>query len=433
MNEAHPVALVVQDDLHRTRLTVFFRLFLAIPHFIWFAIWSVLTFFAAIAGWAITLFTGRLPNGLHGFFCAYIRYTTHFFSYFFLVTDPYPAFNGRPVNGYPLDVTLPDRAPQRRVVVLVRILLAIPVLILSAALAGGGWSFAFSRGRGTGNSGRSAGGDFTGMAAIAAFLGWFASMARGEMPRGLRDTGAFGLGYRAQVFAYVLLVTERYPSSDPHTMLAALEPPPPHPVRLEGDARDLRRSRLTVFFRLPLLIPHLVWLVLWGVLAVLALFLQWFVTLFAGGPARVFHRFLSRYVRYAFHVYAFGSLAANPFPGFTGAPGVYPLDLVLPEPGRQSRWKTLFRFPLAIPALILSGGLSGVLAIAAILTWFTALFTARAPEGLRNVMAWSLRYGGQVNAYFNLITDVYPHSSPLEGAEAAPQQEPLPGLEPASA
>jgi hypothetical protein len=166
---------------------------------------------------------------------------------------------------------------------------------------------------------------------------------------------------------------------------------------------------------------------------VLVLFLQWFVTLFAGRPAGVFHRFLSRYIRYAFHVYAFGSLAANPFPGFTGAPGVYPLDLVLPGPGRQNRWKTFFRFWLAIPALIIGGALSGALAIAAVLTWFTALFTAKAPEGLRNLMAWALRYSGQVNAYFNLITDVYPHASPLEGAEPAPQQEPLPGLEPISA
>ena len=268
---------------------------------------------------------------------------------------------------------------------------------------------------------------------IAAFLGWFASMAKGRMPRGLRDTGAYGLGYRAQVYAYLLLVTERYPNSDPHHMLVTVGPPPSHPVHLEGDSLDLRRSRLTVFFRLPLLVPHLVWLVLWGIAAILALFVQWFITLFAGRPARAFHRFLSRYVRYAFHVYAFGSLAANPFPGFTGAPGVYPLDLVLPGPGRQSRWKTFLRLPLILPAFAISGGLAGVLFVAAFLTWFTALFTARAPEGLRNLMAWCLRYIGQANAYFNLITDVYPHASPLEGAEPAPEQEPLPGLEPVSA
>ena len=339
MHVQPPVGLTVTDDLHRSRLTVLFRLILAIPHILWVVVWSVGTFVAAIGGWVVTLITGELPGGLHRFFCAYIRYVTHVFSYLYLVTDPYPAFNGRPIDGYPVDVTLPDPVPQRRVLVLVRIAVAIPALLLSAALTGGGGSFAFSR---RPNGSRSAGGNVTGMAALAAVLGWFACIVHGKMPRGLRDTGAYGLGYRAQALAYVLLVTERYPNSDPHLLLSGLEPPPLHPVRLEGDALDLRRSRVTVFFRLPLLIPHLVWLGLWGVLAGLTLILQWFVTLFAGRPAAAFHRFLSAYVRYAFHVYAFGSLAANPFPGFTGRAGAYPLDLVLPEPGRQNRWKTLF-------------------------------------------------------------------------------------------
>ena len=33
----HPIHLVVTDDLERNRLTVFFRLILAIPLFIWVA------------------------------------------------------------------------------------------------------------------------------------------------------------------------------------------------------------------------------------------------------------------------------------------------------------------------------------------------------------------------------------------------------------
>jgi len=431
MNERHPVGLVLHDDLERSRLTVFFRIILAIPHIIWWVLWSIAVIVAAIVGWVATLATGQLPGGLHRFFCAYIRYTTHFFGYLYLVTDPYPPFNGRPIEGYPIDITLPDPQPQSRAIVLVRILIAIPALIISSALTGAGGSFAARGGKG-GGSGTQAGGTFSGgVAALAAFFGWFACVATARMPRGLRDTGAYGLGYRAQTAAYVLLVTERYPNSDPHALLEGLEPPPLHPVRLEGDAADLRRSRLTVFFRLPLLIPHLVWLSLWGIAAFLALTLQWFITLFAGRPAGAFHRFLSRYVRYAFHVYAFGSLSANPFPGFTGAPGVYPLDLVLPDPGRQNRWKTLFRGLLAVPAIILEVALFFLLLVAAFLSWFMALATARSPEGLRNVSAWALRYSGQLNAYFYLLTDAYPNSSPLEGAEPAP--EPVVAAEPLAA
>ena len=60
---------------------------------------------------------------------------------------------------------------------------------------------------------------------------------------------------------------------------------------------------------------------------------------------------------------------------------------------------------------------AGRSAIAAILTWFVALATGSAPWGLRNLSAYALRYGAQLNAYVFLLTDGYPHASPLEGAD----------------
>ena len=70
--EPHPIRLVVEDDLQRSRLTVFFRLILAIPHFIWFFLWSIAVFLASILSWFIVLITARLPlelaplrRGLH--------------------------------------------------------------------------------------------------------------------------------------------------------------------------------------------------------------------------------------------------------------------------------------------------------------------------------------------------------------------------------
>ena len=43
------------------------------------------------------------------------------------------------------------------------------------------------------------------------------------------------------------------------------------------------------------------------------------------------HNFLAAYVRYSTHVAAYLALAANPYPGFTGAPG-YPVDVEIPAP-----------------------------------------------------------------------------------------------------
>ena len=102
---------------------------------------------------------------------------------------------------------------------------------------------------------------------------------------GSATSAAFGLGYTAQAYAYVLLLTDRYPNSDPEAIGREWELPP-HTVRLELDD-DGRRSRLTVFFRLLLAIPHFVWLALWTVAAFLAAIANFFVALSAAArPTR---------------------------------------------------------------------------------------------------------------------------------------------------
>ncbi len=103
-------------------------------------------------------------------------------------------------------------------------------------------------------------------------------------------------------------------------------------------ADDLQRSRLTVFFRLLLAIPHVIWLLLWTVAAFVAVLVSWFATLALGRSPQALHGFLAAYVRYATHVYAYLSLAANPFPGFVGEAGSYPVDVEIDPPVPQSRW-----------------------------------------------------------------------------------------------
>jgi len=415
MHPEHPVKLVVEDDLQRNRLTVFFRLILAIPHLIWVFLWTLVTLLAAIVTWLATLVQGQPPAGLHRFMCSYVRYVTHLNAYIWLVANPYPGFVGEE-GEYPIDVQLPALAPQSRWKTAIRIFLVVPALLLSSALGGGG-NVRYTSG-GTSRSTTYTGGGGA-LATVVAVLGWFAILVRGRMPKGLRDAGAYSAGYTAQMLAYLLFVTDTYPNADPTAMLAGVERPPQHPVHLVGDADDLRFSRVTVFFRLPLAIPHIVWLVLWTVAAVLVGIANWFATLITGTPPAGLHRFLSRYVRYSLHVNAFLYLAANPFPGFVGEEGRYPLDLELPGPMPQNRWKTGFRLFLAIPAVLVNGALGWGLAVAAVLTWFVALATGEAPWGLRNFSAYALRYASQVNAYAFLITEAYPHASPLEGAVPA--------------
>jgi len=400
----HPVLLTNEAGLERSRLTVFFRLLLGLPHIIWFSFWSVGVLFVAIFNWFATLFTGRPPLFCHNFLTAFIRYSAHLTAYLSLTTNPFPDFVGRP-GSYPVDVHLPaEPQEQNRWKTGFRAILAIPAFMVDGALLGGA------------RSGYSYSG---GVLWTNAFLAWWACLFTGRMPEGLRDLNLYALRYGAQTGAYALLITDRYPDADPFvepTPAAA----PHHPVRLTTAEDDMRRSRLTVFFRLLLAIPHFVWLLLWSIAVDLCVIVGWFAALFTGQVPQWVHNFVSRFVRYYTHVSAFVVLAANPFPGFTGLPGSYPIDVEIDERALQNRWKTGFRIILAIPALAVSGGLGGAMFIAAFLGWFAALITGRMPRNLRQAQVLALRYGAQVYGYVLLLTDRYPFASPAPPASSTP-------------
>jgi hypothetical protein len=441
--EPHPIRLVVEDDLRRSRLTVFFRLILAIPHLIWFLLWSFAVFFVAILSWFIVLFTARLPDSLYRFFSKYVRYSTHLYAYLYLAGNEYPGFTGE-AGDYPVDVKIDGPERLNRWKVFFRIFLALPAIVLAGALTGapGGGG---GQGSGWQDGSTANGGDWywsysgqIGVVALAAFLGWFVCVALARMPLGYRDLAAYGLRYSAQTIAYLLFITDRYPTADTRDP-AATQPTPEKAITL-AVTDDLRRSRLTAFFRLLLTIPHIVWLILWGFAVLLALIAGWFAALFTGRLPDALHRFIGAYVRYETHVFAFLSLVANPFPGFTGIPGSYPVDLEIAPRAPQNRWKTFFRLFLAGPAHVLAFGLAGVLWLVAIFGWFTGVFLGRMPEGLRNLGAYCLRYIAQAYGYVYLLTDGYPFAGPAEFVEPGAEAEealpawpgPLPSASPSS-
>ena len=184
MND-HPIGLVVDDDLRRTRITVFFRLLLAIPQAIWIALWGIAAYVAWIVAWLAALVTGRVPGGLHAFLARYARATTHLYAYVLLLADPWPPFGGAP-GSYPVDLRVGPPEAQSRLTVLFRLLLAIPALLLSYV--------------------------FRLVNQLVAFLGWFYCLATGRMHEGMRDLSAWMLRYELQTYCYVGLLTDRYPS-----------------------------------------------------------------------------------------------------------------------------------------------------------------------------------------------------------------------------
>jgi ABC-type uncharacterized transport system permease subunit len=183
----HPIVLTVSDDLSRNRLTVAFRLILAIPHLIWLGLWGVAASLAVIVSWFATLFSGRTPDGLHAFLAQYLRYSVHVSGYLLFLADPYPGFLGdRP---YGADLAVAPPAPQNRWKTGFRIILAIPALLVSQIL---GY-----------------------LVQVLAIISWFACLFTGAMPLGLRDLTAWIVRFNSQTYAYVMLLTERYPNFSP--------------------------------------------------------------------------------------------------------------------------------------------------------------------------------------------------------------------------
>jgi hypothetical protein len=180
----HPVRVIVNDDLQRTRLTVFFRLILAIPLFLWAMLWGAIAVLALLVNWFATLFTGRSPDGVHNFLATFLRYTTHVRAYTLLIADPYPGFTG--AQAYPIDLEVAPPQPQSRLTVFFRFILAIPALFVANILSN--------------------------LSQLLAVFSWFIALATGRVPEGLRNFAVLALRFETQTYAYVLLLTERYPS-----------------------------------------------------------------------------------------------------------------------------------------------------------------------------------------------------------------------------
>jgi 2-(1,2-epoxy-1,2-dihydrophenyl)acetyl-CoA isomerase len=182
---AHPIHLVVTDDLKRWRLTVALRWLLALPHLLVLPVWLFIAVPVGIVNWFITLARGRPSAGVHAWTSRLIRYQVHVNAYVYLVADPYPSFRGWP-GRYPVDLAIGPPTEQARLKTLFRIVLVIPAYVFAYVL-----SYVVS---------------------IVGFLGLFYALATGRYPRGFRDLSTYGLRFQAQTFGYLFLLTDKYPT-----------------------------------------------------------------------------------------------------------------------------------------------------------------------------------------------------------------------------
>ena len=215
MPARYPVEYDVEPQLtDRNRLTVAFRIILAIPHGILvggpgfalggggFAFWwredgvqrfgtgfssdgliGIAAAVAAIFAWFAILFTRKHPRGIWDFTNYFMRWRTRAIAYMALLRDEYPPFGD---GEYPVTyrVEYPEE-PRNLWSVGLRIFYAIPHLIVLFFL-GIAWF-------------------------ITAVIAWFAILFTGAYPEGLYRFAVGYLRWSVRVETYLYLMRDEYP------------------------------------------------------------------------------------------------------------------------------------------------------------------------------------------------------------------------------
>jgi hypothetical protein len=182
----HTVLLIDHDDLKRSRLTVLVRAFLVLPHLIWLTLYASVALFVALANWIVTLIKGRSPQRTHRWLVRFLRYTVYVYSYLYVLANPYPPFHGDQ-RSYTIDLQVEGPDDQRRLVTAFLLVLVIPAFVLSWVLSQ--------------------------VLQVIGLLAWVIAIFLGRIPRGMEQLGLYCLRYQTQVYAYLLVVTDRYPTT----------------------------------------------------------------------------------------------------------------------------------------------------------------------------------------------------------------------------
>jgi hypothetical protein len=183
---SYPVTFEMDYVERRSRLSTFFRYFLALPHFVVLFLYSIAFYVVWIVSWFALLFTGRWPSGLYAFTGGFLRYLTRLSAYLYLGVDAYPPFNGSEDDTYPVRVDIAPALDQySRLKVFFRMLYAILALVIRYAL---GIVIGF-----------------------VAFLSWIVIVITGRQPAALQNALDFSLSYTTRADALIFLITETYP------------------------------------------------------------------------------------------------------------------------------------------------------------------------------------------------------------------------------
>ena len=167
-----------------------------------------------------------------------------------------------------------------------------------------------------------------------------------------------------------------------------------------------RLSRLLIFVKWLLAIPHFFVLYFVGIAVAVVTFIAWFAILFTGSYPRGMWDFVLMYQRWSQNVAAYYLLLRDEYPPFGAGP--YPVRLEMEYPERLSRLLIFVKWLLVLPHLLILVVLGFAAVWALFIAFFAILITGRFPRGLFDFVVGVARWALRVNMYSYLMTDVYP-------------------------
>jgi Domain of unknown function (DUF4389) len=186
-----------------------------------------------------------------------------------------------------LDIDYPEQL--ERLSSFFRLIWAIPILVILGLLEGPAGSAIEHAGKTVGTTG--------GGAAAGLFIATLLMILfRGKYPRWWFDFVQELARFATRVGAYLLLLTDTYPSTDEAQS-----------VHLDIDYPDVERdlNRWLPLVKWLLAIPHYIVLVILGILAILAVIIAWFAILFTGRYPRGLFDFVVGVMRWSTRVWAY--------------------------------------------------------------------------------------------------------------------------------
>ncbi|MBI2912499.1 MAG: DUF4389 domain-containing protein [Chloroflexi bacterium] len=180
-----------------------------------------------------------------------------------------------------------------------------------------------------------------------------------------------------------------------------------YPLRFDVEYPE-KLSRLLIFVKWLLAIPHLLILYALGAVTGMITFIAFFAILFTKRYPQGLFDFVVNVYRWQANVGAYIFLLRDEYPPFTWEAGKYPVTFEVDYPEQLSRWLIFIKWLLVIPNIIVFFLLLIVAYVVEMIAWLAILFTGGIPRGLFDFLVGVARWSFRINAYSNLLRDDYP-------------------------